>query len=472
MEKEKSLAKNIIIFAIGSFSSKLLQFLLIPFYTRVLTNSEYGTIDILQNIATLLIPIISLTISEAVFRFAMEESSDKEEILSIGILSSIVNIIIMSFIAIIIYQVTKYEYIVILVLYMATNIIRTIFSQFTRAIGKVKVYTFDNVLNVFITIVANILLLTVLHKGIEGYLLGYVIGNTVSIIVLLIAVKLYQKIRIKKFNAKTFKSMTKFSIPLIPNSICWWITNFTDRVMITTSYGTSINGIYAVAHKVPTIVTVIVEVFFQAWQISANKEFEKKEISKFYTDIFHYLFAFVFIICTVLMCMCKLITNIVVGSEFLEAWYYMPILLLGTAFFSMAQYLGSIYTASKNTKMAFVTNASVAILNIFLNIICLKYIGPIGAAIATAICYLILWLYRAIDTRKMVEICYDFKSIIVTVLLLIVNTIIITMEIKLWYLYSIILLALIVFINRKRIISFTRLAIGMIKEKIKIRGEA
>ena len=60
MEKEKSLAKNIIIFAIGSFSSKLLQFLLIPFYTRVLTNSEYGTIDILQNIATLLIPIISL----------------------------------------------------------------------------------------------------------------------------------------------------------------------------------------------------------------------------------------------------------------------------------------------------------------------------------------------------------------------------------------------------------------------------
>lgn len=46
------------------------------------------------------------------------------------------------------------------------------------------------------------------------------------------------------------------------------------------------------------------------------------------------------------------------------------------------------------------------------------------------------------------------------------------MEIKLWYLYSIILLALIVFINRKRIISFTRLAIGMIKEKIKIRGEA
>ena len=343
MEKEKSLAKNIIIFAIGSFSSKLLQFLLIPFYTRVLTNSEYGTIDILQNIATLLIPIISLTISEAVFRFAMEESSDKEEILSIGILSSIVNIIIMSFIAIIIYQVTKYEYIVILVLYMATNIIRTIFSQFTRAIGKVKVYTFDNVLNVFITIVANILLLTVLHKGVTGYLLGYVIGNTVSIVVLLIAVKLYQKIRIKKFNAKTFRNMTKFSIPLIPNSICWWITNFTDRVMITTSYGTSINGIYAVAHKVPTIVTVIVEVFFQAWQISANKEFEKKEISKFYTDIFHYLFAFVFIICTVLMCMCKLITNIVVGSEFLEAWYYMPILLLGTAFFSMAQYLGSIH---------------------------------------------------------------------------------------------------------------------------------
>lgn len=80
MEREKKLAKNIVIFAIGSFSSKLLQFLLIPFYTRVLSNSEYGTIDILQNIATLLIPIISLTISEAVFRYAMDKIVIKRSI--------------------------------------------------------------------------------------------------------------------------------------------------------------------------------------------------------------------------------------------------------------------------------------------------------------------------------------------------------------------------------------------------------
>lgn len=466
MEKEKSLAKNIIIFAIGSFSSKMLQFLLIPFYTRVLTNSEYGTIDILQNIATLLIPIISLTIAEAVFRYAMEEKSDKEEVLSIGILSSIFNIILMSIIGIIVYQFTKYEYILILILYIATNIIRTILSQFTRAIGKTKIYTFDNVLNVLITIIANILLLTVLHQGINGYLWGYVIGNVFSIVILLFAVKLYKKIRIKKFNKNTFKNMTKFSIPLIPNSICWWITNFTDRIMITSRYGASINGVYAVAHKVPTIVTVIVEVFFQAWQISANKEFNNKEISKFYTNIFHYLFSFIFIICTILMCACKIITNIVVGTEFSSAWYYMPVLLLGIAFFSMSQYLGSIYTASKRTNMAFVTNAIVAVLNIFLNIFCLKFIGPIGAAIATTICYFILWIYRAIDTRKTVEIAYNFKLIIPTVILLIVNTIIITMEIQFWYVFAVIVLILIIIVNYKVINDFLRASMSMIKEKI------
>lgn len=466
MEKEKKLAKNIVIFAIGSFSSKMLQFLLIPFYTRVLTNSEYGTIDILQSIATLLIPIISLTISEAVFRYAMEESTDKKEILSIGILSSFVNILIMSLIAIVIYRFTKYEYILILVLYISTNIVRTILSQFTRAIGKVAIYTFDNVLNVFVTICANILFLTLLHQGINGYLLGYVVGNSISIVLLLISVKLYKYIRIKKFNFTTFKTMLKFSIPLIPNSICWWITNFTDRIMITSSYGTGINGIYAVSHKIPTIITIVVEVFFQAWQISANKEFESKDISKFYSQVFKYLFSFVFIICAILMSCCKIITKIVVGSEFIEAWYYMPTLLLGTAFFSLSQYLGSIYTASKNTKMAFVTNMTAAVLNIVLNVILLKYVGPIGAAIATTICYIILWIYRTINTRKVIKIEYEINKMLPTMILLLINTIVITLELKWWYIYTNIILLFIIGINFKNIIVFLNSVIKMVKEKI------
>lgn len=466
MEKEKKLAKNVIVFAIGSFSTKLLQFLLIPFYTRILTNSEYGTIDILQSIATLLIPIISLTISEAVFRYTMEKNSNKEEILSIGLLTNIITIIMMTGIAFIIEHLTKYEYILILVIYIATNIIRTIFSQFTRAIGKITIYTIDNVLTVLVTIVSNIVLLTILHKGIEGYLWGYVIGNGFSIFLLFGVVKLYQYISLKKVSRETFRKMLLFSIPLIPNSICWWIINFIDRLMITATYGSSTNGLYAVSHKIPTIITMIVEIFFQAWQISANEEFDNKNIGKFYTMVFQYLFSFVFFICVIMMTICKPLTTFLVGAEFIDSWYYMPTLLLSTAFFSMAQYLGSIYTASKNTKMAFFTNMTSAILNVCFNAVLLNSMGPIGAAISTTICYFILWIFRAIDTRKVVKIEYDFKRIIVTILLAVVDTILVTLQIKFWLLLSIGIVIAIVMINLKYMIGFMKSMIKLLQEKI------
>jgi len=466
MDKEKSLAKNIVIFAIGSIGSKLLQFLLIPFYTRVLTNSEYGTIDILQSLATLLIPIISLAISEAVFRYAMEENSDKKEVLSIGLFIGFINIVIMTIISAIIYKFTQYEYIIALVMYISTHIIRLILSQFTRAIGKVKIYTIDNILNVLITIVSNIVFLTILNQGINGYLLGYVVGNIFSIILLIIAVKIYKYITIKKFNKDIFKKMLIFSLPLIPSSICWWITNFTDRWMVTAVFGTSINGIYAISNKIPTIITIVVGIFIQAWQISANKEYKSKDISKFYSDIFKYLFAFVFIVCTIIMTGCKLITKIMVGAEFIESWYYMSVLLLGIAFFSMAEFLGTIYTASKKTNMAFITNMVAAITNIFMNMILLNSIGPIGAAVATAICYFVLWIYRVFNTKKIIPIDYNIKAIILTVILLTINAIIVTIQIQLWYIFSTLISILIIVINFEYVVGFVKSIINMVKEKL------
>ncbi len=466
MEREKKLAKNMIIFAIGSISSKLLQFLLLPFYTRVLTDAQYGTIDILQNIATLLIPIISMTISEAVFRYAMEEKSNKQEVLSIGLLLDCISITIMTGIAIIIYRVTKYEYIMVLVLYIATNIIRTIMSQFTRAIGRVKLYTVDNVLNVFITIICNIVLLTVLNLGVKGYLLGYSIGNIASIIILMITVKIHQYINFKQITKLTTTRMIKFSMPLIPSAIGWWITTFTDRIMITYYFGAAVNGLYALAHKIPTIITIIVEIFSKAWQMSANKEFESNDISKFYSNIFSYLFSFVFILCAFLMSFSKIIIRIIASQEFFNSWQYVPTLLLGIAFFSIADYLGTIYIASKKTKMAFVTNMVVAILNLFLNIILLKYIGAIGAAIATTICYMILWLYRVFNTRKIVEIQYNLKIVIPTIILLIINTIIITIQVKLWYCYTTIILIIMIGINLKNFIIFTKSIVTLLKDRL------
>ena len=82
--KNKYLIKNTIILSIGNFGSKLITFFLVPLYTNILTTSEYGTIDLITMLTTVIVPLITLNISEAVMRYSMDKDLNKEKILRIG----------------------------------------------------------------------------------------------------------------------------------------------------------------------------------------------------------------------------------------------------------------------------------------------------------------------------------------------------------------------------------------------------
>ena len=78
--KNKYLIKNTIVLSIGNFGSKLITFFLVPLYTNILTTSEYGTIDLITILTTVIVPLITLNISEAVMRYSMDKNSNKEKI--------------------------------------------------------------------------------------------------------------------------------------------------------------------------------------------------------------------------------------------------------------------------------------------------------------------------------------------------------------------------------------------------------
>lgn len=84
-ERSKFLFKNMGILTISNFSSKILVFLLVPLYTSVLTTSEYGIYDLIISTVSLLFPILTLNITDAVMRFLMEKNSDKNNIAMIGV---------------------------------------------------------------------------------------------------------------------------------------------------------------------------------------------------------------------------------------------------------------------------------------------------------------------------------------------------------------------------------------------------
>lgn len=291
-ESRKKLINNFIVFLTGSFGSKLLQFLLIPLYTSILSPQEYGTVDVLQTVSMLLIPIFSLTIAESVFRYGMEDAFDKKEVFSIGLsITGIGSALLIAVGVILNFFLENSDMIFLMILLSIFNMLRTVTSQFLRATGKVKLFTIDNVLQTCGILGLNLVFLLVFRWGSRGYLLGYVGGNCISFLFGIVACGLWKYVSFSAMKKSTYRVMLKFSVPLIPNTICWWISSSTDRLMLTAMVGAAANGLYSVAHKIPSIISIIVNVFIQAWQISANEEFEEKIPGNFMEKFLaHYLF--------------------------------------------------------------------------------------------------------------------------------------------------------------------------------------
>lgn len=426
--RETHLIKNTLIFALGNFGSKILQIALVPFYTRVMTSSEYGVVDILQALVALLLPIISIAIYEAVFRYAMDKDYDKDAVLSVGITINAIGNIVMVLLGLGFMCWFDPTYVWLVIINTSMVALWTLFSQYTKAIGKSVLYSVNNIVLTTAVVIFNILFLTIFRWGIVGYMLGYILANLVATLMLIVALRKDIRVRFKLIQKRLVLEMLIFSVPLVLNGICWWLSNFTDRMMITSMLGSSENGMYAASSKIPHLVSVVVTVFCQAWQISANEEFDSEDSSSFYSKIYNELSGYVFIMASFLIIFCRPLNIIILGKTYYSAWVIMPVLTLASTFFAFAAFLLSIYSANKSTTMAFVTNLICVVANVLLNYLFILKWKTLGAAIATAVAYAILWAIRIIDTKKILAIQYDFLKIVMASASVVLQAVLVCMD--------------------------------------------
>lgn len=279
-KKNKSLIKNIGLFTIGSFGSKILSFLLVPLYTAVLTTTEYGSVDLITSTASLLTPILLLSIFDATLRFGMDSNYKKEDVLSTSINVAVKGFIVLIIGVLVVYitQIIKISgvYLVFLCVYFFLGAISQIFNLYLRAKNQAAIIAFGGIICTFITCISNILFLLVFKYGILGYMISNIIGVSLQNLFQLVAAEIYKDIKLRDYNDLS-KPMIRYSLPLITNSISWWVNNASDRYILTFIKGIAENGIYSVSYKIPTILTMFQGIFYNAWSISAIAEFDNKD---------------------------------------------------------------------------------------------------------------------------------------------------------------------------------------------------
>lgn len=413
MNKYKKLLNNSVIFAVGSLGSKLIAILLVPLYTYALSTSQYGTVDLITTTVNMLLPIVSLSVFDAVLRFAIDKNEDSRIILSNAFLITVVGAMIMFLIFLIlpIFKVKNVNIWFIFVL-LISQAAQSMFSEFARASNHIRVFAFNGILGALITAIFNILFLFILKLGILGYLLSLILSAVGSIIYLFCRLRIFYIINLKYIDLLTIKRLLVYSIPLIPNALAWWATNASNRFFILYFVGVSANGLFAVANKIPSLLNMLNSIFFQSWQLSAIEEYDSIDKSNFYTKVFYHYSQLMFIGGSGLLLVLKPFMSVFVSNSFFNSWMLIPLLTLSVIYSCFSSFLGTNYIAAKKTFGIMLTTILGAILNIVFCLIFIPLIGPNGAGLASAISFFVIWIYRLIDTRRFVIIKLNMLNLL------------------------------------------------------------
>lgn len=429
-KKNKNLIKNIGLFTIGSFGSKILSFLLVPLYTAVLSTSEYGTMDLITSTASLLTPILLISIFDATLRFGMDPEYKKEDVLSTSINIAIKGSFLLV-VGVIVIKITNIinisdVYLIFLCVYFVMGALSHILNLYLRAKNQASVIAVSGILCTLVTCISNIVLLLVFKWGIIGYMISNTIGVLIQNLYQLIVGKIYKDIKLRGYNDLS-RPMIKYSLPLIANSISWWVNNASDRYILTFLRGVAENGIYSVSYKIPTILSMFQGIFYNAWSISAIAEFDENDNDGFIGNNYS-VYSFVsLLVCSGLLMINVPLAEFLYKGDYFVAWRCVPFLLMGTVFCGISQFEGSLFAATRNTKSVAITTVIGAVVNTICNFLFIYFIGAIGAALATLLGYFTTWFLRTKYLQSFVKMKVKWFSHFVSIIIVIVQSVLATL---------------------------------------------
>ncbi len=457
MNRYKKLLSNTIIFTIGTFGSKLLVFFMLPLYTHCLSTVEYGTADLITQCANFLIPLAALGVYKGVFRFTADDKYDRKACFSTAvslIACGTLGFLLLSPLLWLIDALHGFGWLIIL--YVTAAVWHYLLAYFVRGLGKMTLFSGQGILNTVITVGLNVVFLLVLKMGLVGYVLSVVIGDVVSSIFMLFAAKIGEYYSFSAWNKQLAHKLLSYSLPLIPTDLFWWITDLSDRFLVTYYCGEAVNGIYAVAYKIPTLLTLVSGVFAEAWQTSAIEESkEKGTYCSFFSEIYTGFACVMFLAGSGLIWLNRWICSWLYAPDYYSAWQSVSWLLLATVFTSLVTILGTSYMVNLKSGRSMRTAAVGAVSNVVLNFILIPHYGAVGAAVATFISYVLVFVARGIYVARN-GIKIGVMRTVINTGLLVGQAIVLTAEVPHWFLWEAMFVLAAFIMNCKQLVAAVR----------------
>lgn len=446
MGKLKYLTKNIALFSISNFVSKILVFLLVPFYTNVLTTYEYGVADVIQVTLLLLVPMITVNIGEAALRFGVEEHENRNEIYGVGIKYVIRAIVIVTFacfalrgaIAFLPFiQGSKVDeikwYFILFIFLFAANALYEFLVLYFQGCELVETVVIGSITCTAATIAFNLIFLLGIKIGLNGYVFSQILAYAIASAIMIFYGRSKVDLGDKSASLDIENRMLEYSRPMVVYSTASWVNNAVDRYFVLYMCGAAVNGVYGVAYKIPAILMVFQRIFAQAWQMSATKAHKDSDSEDFFTGMYKIYNSFMVIGCAFLILIVKPLAHFLFRKDFYDAWKYVPPLLISVIFGALTGFLGSICLAHKDSKSMGRATGIGALVNVVLNALLIPMFSAMGAAVATAVSYFTMCTMAVVFVKRHVNIRVGFFRNYISYALLILESLIMIMEVPYHY---------------------------------------
>ena len=407
----KRLASNSIWTLAGNTGSKIIGFLLLPLYTRWLGTNGFGESDLVTTYVTILMCIMTLSISESIFVFTKNKNeADKKAYFSSSLLFVTIILVIWMLIWVFLDFVFKAKniqnsfsnnlwYIYALVV---VSFLQQFFQQFVLGVEKIKIYALTGIVHTIITFVFSYWLIPGL--GVRGYIIAMIGSYLFTALYTFFFSNSIKYLIIGKIDKQKMQNILKYSIPLIPNGIMWWLISAINRPMMEHYLDYSAIGIFAVANRFPGVITMIFSVFATAWNISVFEEYGKEGYEDFYKKTFRVLFILLSIASSIIIISSYYIIKVFTAPEFIEAWKYMVILVASSFFYCICSFLGTNFGVVKKSQYFFYSSIYGALSSVALNFLLIPKFGLWGVSYSVLISYIIMIIARYVYSLKYVKV--------------------------------------------------------------------
>lgn len=397
----RRLLSNTVLFSVSTFGSKILLFLLTPFYTSILTDAEYGVTDLIIQTGNVLIPLVSMGIINAVLRFGLDETTDLKGLFTTGLVVILVGEGVLALCYPLLQSIGLLsDYVLLLLLYVFMANLHSVFGSMAQAMGKVRLYAVSGILCTALVVA----------------------------LVLFGALGLWRYFQPAAVGRGLVKQMFRYCLPLIPATVCSWIINISDRYFISFLIGPDVSGLYAVGNKVASILLILSGIFTSAWQLSIVSERSKAEQERFFSNVFSVYEAGALVGASLLMAASRLVMRFLAAPDYFSAWHYAPVLILGTAMACLGSFFASVYVAEKRSSATLVTTLAGAGVNLAGNALLIPLYGAMGAAVATLLSYLVILIARAVHSRSLLRVAWKVPRFVLAMGILLLQCVLVEWE--------------------------------------------